>query len=323
MKISKLSLASLQITINKEINTPKRSSPPPKANIVWSELSDAEEEDKDVRACTPLQEDEESPDVDSESGSSVKEIPAEESKQVLPTLLLRPSLGQEASFVSNQSDTTLEFHDAPSPEELIEAQRQVDDGMDREVTVKLPKTLEENYSRADLSSVAMPEKKMDTDEINMTQEDLLCSQSCLEAQEESLELHANVENNLAKDVTEEQWQETSEIHVHKQHEVMEAEFEIHPRQLTLELLPAATEYPEVEEQAEESLEPSFLLEEGAAPNTIPATEELELVSQGPFTETSVVSERPANELELVADAGVNAYITAEPEESMETSGVNL
>lgn len=326
-----MKLSSLQITINKDIKTPKRSSPPPKANIDWSELSDAEEEDKDIRTYTPLQEDGDHPDVESESGSSVKETPAEETKQVLPTLLCRPSLGQEASFVSNQSDTTLEFHDAPSPKDLIETQRQVADGVDREVTVKIPKTLEEDHIRAELSPVA----EFDTDAINVTREDLPSGQSLLntqEAQEESLELkvHADVENDLVKNVTEEQWQETSDTDVHKQHEVMEAELEVPSRQLTLELLPAASEGPAVEEptEAEKSIESCIVLEEGAASNTIeePAIEESELVSHEPVTETSVVWEVPANVLEShepVADADVNAHITAEPEESMETSGANL
>ncbi|KAI7804283.1 protein ELYS [Triplophysa rosa] len=322
------------ITINKEIKTPKRSSPPPKANIVWSEFSDAEEEDKDLRTCTPLKEDGEHRDVESESGSSVKEILAEEAKQVLPALLRRPSLGQEACFVSNQSDTTLEFHDAPSPEDLIETQRQVDDGMDREVTVKLPKTLEEDHTRAELFSVTELAKELDTDDINMTWEDLPCGRSLLntqEAQEKSLELkvHAEVENDLAKEVTEEQWQETSETDIHEQHEVMEAELEVPPRHLTLPLLPGVSEYPEVEEptETEESFESSIVLEEGTAPNTVeePAIEESELVSQEPVFETSVVSELPANEFishEPVADAVVNAHITAEPEESMEISDLD-
>lgn len=335
MKLLKLSLACLQITINKEIKRPKRSSPPPKANIVWSEFSDAEEEDKDLRTYTPLQEDGERRDVKSESGSSVKEIPSEVTKQEPPALLRRPSLGQEASFVSNQSDTTLEFHDAPSPEDLIETQRQVDDGMDREVTVKLTKTLEEDDARGELTSVAELAKELDTDDINMTQEDLPCGQSFLntqEAQEKSLELkvHAEVENDLTKDLTEEQWQETSETDIHNQHKVMEAELEVPPRHLTMQFLPAVSEYPEVEEptEVENILGASIVLEEGTTLSTVeePAIGESELVSQEPVFETSVVSELPVNEFishEPVSDAVVNAHITAEPEESMETSGANL
>ncbi|XP_073725287.1 uncharacterized protein [Misgurnus anguillicaudatus] len=191
------------IAFNREINTPKRSSPPPKANIeVWSEHSDLEEEDKNLRTHSTLLEEGDNLDVQSESGSSVQEIPAELSKQVLPTLVSRPSLGQEASFVSNQSDSTLEFHDAFLPEDFMETQkkRRAVDSFDHEVTVTLPSSdkdlsLVEIHEREELPSIASPEKELEN----------LPSGSSISNTEESqsleLELPVNVENNLEKEVT--------------------------------------------------------------------------------------------------------------------------
>lgn len=268
------------------------------------------------------------------------------SKQVLPTLVPRPSLGQEASFVSNQSDTTLEFHDAPLPEDFMETQKKHRpvDGFDREVTVKLPSSEEdlsivEIHEREELPSIATREKELE----NLPSGPSLSNTE--EAHSLELELPVNVENNLEKEVTEEHLQETSQIDIHVQ--VIESEhlLQVHKPSETLEGLAEVSVHSDIQElrDAEESEDESSIVveaanvkpvEEYAAPSTSEEAvgKEEEPVEQEPDIEPSVDSELPTKELvshEPVADAAVYTHIIVEPrnreecEESMETSGKSL
>ncbi|XP_073725315.1 protein ELYS [Misgurnus anguillicaudatus] len=308
------------IAFNREINTPKRSSPPPKANIeVWSEHSDLEEEDKHLRTHTPLLEEGENLDVQSECGSSVRGIPAELSKQVLPTLVSRPSLGQEASFVSNQSDSTLEFHDAPLPEDFMETQKKhrAVDSFDHEVTVNLPSSdkdlsLVEIHEREELPSIATPEKELE----NLPRG--LSISNTEESQSLELELPVNVENNLEKEVTEEH----SQIDIHVQ--VIESEhlLQVHKPSDSLEGLAEVSVHSDIQElrDAEESVDESSIVleaanvkpvEEYAAPSTSeePVGKEEEPVAQETDTVYTPTIGEPKNSEEC-------------EEESMETSDLD-
>uniref|UniRef100_A0A3B1J9N6 AT hook containing transcription factor 1 n=1 Tax=Astyanax mexicanus TaxID=7994 RepID=A0A3B1J9N6_ASTMX len=115
------------------IRLKKLSSPPEGGVEAWSEHSGEDE-------------------VDAKDGSfAEREKPKEEVEEAEshggllapPTLLGRPSLGLETSGTSIQSDTTLEFHDAPSPGDVDRRTLQrhtveaVENSVDEEVVVKL------------------------------------------------------------------------------------------------------------------------------------------------------------------------------------------
>lgn len=69
-------------------------------------------------------------------------LQTEEAKQILPTLERRPSLGHETSALSVQSDSTLEFHDAPSPADGTRPEWQSHNRIDEddEVVIKRPES---------------------------------------------------------------------------------------------------------------------------------------------------------------------------------------
>ncbi|KAF7703994.1 protein ELYS [Silurus meridionalis] len=69
-------------------------------------------------------------------------LKVEESKQILPTLVRRPSLGFETSTLSVQSDSTLEFHDAVSPTDVMRPVLQSYNRLDEEdeIIIKRPET---------------------------------------------------------------------------------------------------------------------------------------------------------------------------------------
>ncbi|XP_072545033.1 protein ELYS isoform X2 [Salminus brasiliensis] len=142
------------LSADREIGRLKKPSLPPKGGVeAWSEHSGEEEDEKE----TSYEEAKKKPaeqKVESESYSPVKELQSQEPKHVLPTLLRRPSLGHETSEVSIQSDTTLEFHDAPSPGDLDRRKLErhtevVENSVDEEVVVRLPGTAESAQTSPD------------------------------------------------------------------------------------------------------------------------------------------------------------------------------
>ncbi|XP_052009121.1 protein ELYS-like [Xyrauchen texanus] len=345
------------VSISRESNTPKRSSPPPKANIeAWSEHSDVEDDEIELsRTSMPSLEERENANVESDNGSSAKDTPAVVSKPVLPTLVRRPSLRQETSLVSNQSDSILEFHDAP--EDLLDApkENQVDDNVNCEVTVRLSNTSQEDLSpvedgtTAELPSVALPEKKQNTVE-NRTDQIVFSDKSPSEtqqAQQQSLELkvHVSVENDLTKEVTVEQCEKTSEAPVLKLN-VMEPALVLPIERPSVESLVKVSEHSEVQEptEAEESVNESSIFDEAIVlPADEPANQmsdeenaALDTIEEPVVTkessEASVLSKLPSVELvnhEPVADAPLHALITGEhknneecKEESMETTDLD-
>ncbi len=286
----------------------------------------------------PSLEEKENPDVESESGSSVKEIPATESKQVLPTLVRRPSLGQEASLVSNQSDTTLEFHDAP--EDFMATQ--ANSSVDREVTVRLPDTSEEceapveDITTAELPSITLPEEDLKIPLESDTEEDPSHGKTPSDAQEAQsssgkFEVHVDIERDRVREVTEEQIEETSEAQVLKPDVVQEP---------SLESLAEIYKHQEIQELAEDSQNTSSIFVEALSfPPTIePVNKSMEdnsaydTIDEPAVTKVSetvpeqLVCEASVSEI-LVVELVNHEQMTSEPEmneeckeESMETSG---
>jgi len=307
----------------------------------------------------PFSEEKENPDVESESSYSVKEIPAAESTQVLPTLLQRPRLGQEASLVSNQSDTTLEFHDAPEDLMATPKEHQANNSIDREVTLRLPNTSEEHMpsmmpsslpmpSELGLPSAALPEKELNIAQENYTKEDLSSGESPSDAQEghneiEELEVDVNIENNdLVREGTEEQLKETSEAQVLKPDVVMEPELVLPVQEPSLDSLTEILKYPEIQEptDAEESLNTSSIFVESVSdpPTLEPGNQSMEeSAAYETVGEPAVTKVSETVPEELICEASVSEIpvvelvnheqMTDEPEineecvgESLETSG---
>lgn len=304
----------------------------------------------------PSPEEKENPDVESESGNSAAGISLTESAQVLPTLVRRPSLGQEASLVSEQSDTTLEFHDAPAPEDLMATlkEHQANNSMDQEVTVRLPNTclLEHMPPVEEKTTSELPEERLHEKELNIAQEndaeeDLSNGERPSDTQEahnesEEIEVHVNIENDLVREVTEEQLKETSGAQVLKLDMVMEPEL-VSVQEPSLEPLTDILEHPEIQEptEAEESLNTSsFFVEALSVPPTLePVNKSMEEnAAYDTIGESAVTEVSEAVPEELVCEASESKIpvvelvnheqMTSEPEineecegESMETSGV--
>lgn len=122
----------LKLSAVGEVGQLKHPPLPPEGGVEgWSEHSGEEEEDinEPSIALLPLLKAKESHEP-------------EELKQVLPTLERRPSLGQETSLLSVQSDSTLEFHDAPSPADVLRPSWQPHNRLDEddEVAIRHPES---------------------------------------------------------------------------------------------------------------------------------------------------------------------------------------
>uniref|UniRef100_A0A8C2CGZ7 AT hook containing transcription factor 1 n=1 Tax=Cyprinus carpio TaxID=7962 RepID=A0A8C2CGZ7_CYPCA len=333
--------------------SPGRSVTPPlrskESRITFIEEADSPEAPKGFRTYMPSLEEKENPDVESQSGSSVKEIPAMESKQVLPTLVRRPSLGQEASLVSNQSDTTLEFHDAP--EDFMATQ--ANSSVDREVTVRLPNTSEEceppveENTTAELPSVTPPEEELKIPHESDTEEDSSHGKTPSDAQEAQsrkgkLEVHVDIENDCVREVIEEELEETSEAQVLKPGVVTEPKLVVPVQEPSLDSLAEISKHQEIQEPADAedsqntssifvealsfppTIEPvNVSMEENAAYDTIdePAVTKVseavpeQLVCEASVSEISAVE--LVNHEQMISEPEINEECK---EESMETSG---
>ncbi|KAF5891327.1 protein ELYS [Clarias magur] len=131
--------------INQQICPPL----PPEAGVEgWSDHSGEEVEE---------------PSLGHTASFELKENQAtEEPKQVLPTLECRPSLGQETSILSVQSESTLEFHDALSPGDVMRPAWQLDE--DDEVIVRRPES--DTSPKLLLPAEPIVGQEMDNDEIS-------------------------------------------------------------------------------------------------------------------------------------------------------------
>uniref|UniRef100_A0A8C1FDS1 AT-hook containing transcription factor 1 n=1 Tax=Cyprinus carpio carpio TaxID=630221 RepID=A0A8C1FDS1_CYPCA len=272
-----------------------------------------------------------------------------DSKQVLPTLVRRPSLGQEASLVSNQSDTTLEFHDAP--EDFMATQ--ANSSVDREVTVRLPNTSEEceppveENTTAELPSVTPPEEELKIPHESDTEEDSSHGKTPSDAQEAQsrkgkLEVHVDIENDCVREVIEEELEETSEAQVLKPGVVTEPKLVVPVQEPSLDSLAEISKHQEIQEPAEAedsqntssifvealsfppTIEPvNVSMEENAAYDTIdePAVTKVseavpeQLVCEASVSEISAVE--LVNHEQMISEPEINEECK---EESMETSG---
>uniref|UniRef100_A0A8C1WQL8 AT hook containing transcription factor 1 n=1 Tax=Cyprinus carpio TaxID=7962 RepID=A0A8C1WQL8_CYPCA len=272
-----------------------------------------------------------------------------DSKQVLPTLVRRPSLGQEASLVSNQSDTTLEFHDAP--EDFMATQ--ANSSVDREVTVRLPNTSEEceppveEKTTAELPSVTPPEEELKIPHESDTEEDSSHGKTPSDAQEAQsrkgkLEVHVDIENDCVREVIEEELEETSEAQVLKPGVVTEPKLVVPVQEPSLDSLAEISKHQEIQEPADAedsqntssifvealsfppTIEPvNVSMEENAAYDTIdePAVTKVseavpeQLVCEASVSEISAVE--LVNHEQMISEPEINEECK---EESMETSG---
>uniref|UniRef100_A0A8C2CE95 AT hook containing transcription factor 1 n=1 Tax=Cyprinus carpio TaxID=7962 RepID=A0A8C2CE95_CYPCA len=272
-----------------------------------------------------------------------------DSKQVLPTLVRRPSLGQEASLVSNQSDTTLEFHDAP--EDFMATQ--ANSSVDREVTVRLPNTSEEceppveENTTAELPSVTPPEEELKIPHESDTEEDSSHGKTPSDAQEAQsrkgkLEVHVDIENDCVREVIEEELEETSEAQVLKPGVVTEPKLVVPVQEPSLDSLAEISKHQEIQEPADAedsqntssifvealsfppTIEPvNVSMEENAAYDTIdePAVTKVseavpeQLVCEASVSEISAVE--LVNHEQMISEPEINEECK---EESMETSG---
>ncbi|KAK3538135.1 hypothetical protein QTP70_031929 [Hemibagrus guttatus] len=140
-----------RITFMEEIQSPNL---PKSSSLHWSNGLTAADEVSELK-CPPLpleggvevwsehsgegEEDMKGPSVALLPSLKQKENrESEELKQVLPTLECRPSLGHETSALSVQSDSTLEFHDALCPADVMRPAYRP--GEDDEVIVRHPES---------------------------------------------------------------------------------------------------------------------------------------------------------------------------------------
>lgn len=130
---------------------------PPEGGVEgWSEHSGEEEED------------EKEPSVSLMPSLKPKEnLETEEPKQVLPTLGCRPSLGHETSALSIQSNSTLEFHDAPSPTDLMRPARQSHIRLDEddEVIIIRPPQSQTDFTKLLSAEEPIADQGMENDEV--------------------------------------------------------------------------------------------------------------------------------------------------------------
>ncbi|XP_053489380.1 protein ELYS [Ictalurus furcatus] len=140
-----------------EISELKLPPMPPEGGVEgWSEHSGEEEED------------EKEPSVSLMPSLKPKEnLEKEEPKQVLPTLGCRPSLGHETSALSIQSNSTLEFHDAPSPTDLMRPARQSHIRLDEddEVIIIRPPQSQADFTKLLSAEEPIADQGMENDEV--------------------------------------------------------------------------------------------------------------------------------------------------------------
>lgn len=260
----------IQIATENEISLLTRGSPLPKAGLMaWTshptaaadEDDDGESEKGEVKVthvkflpppvCKP------SPEKgDSESGSSGQEV------VVVTTLPGRLSLGLETSQASVLSiDTTLEFHDAPLPEDL-----------EREEVLKQPanEVVDEEEVVVNLKTPAVPEVQPPQVEVQpATANEPTLLQSVEEGQEEDQEVKEEAVNSQEEvAVDQESDQEVEEMEVNPKQEEPEAKQD---EEIVVE--PRLTQ--EVERTPDTEVFEELNLDQKEKPNHEPAVETAE------------------------------------------------
>uniref|UniRef100_A0A4W4FVI2 AT hook containing transcription factor 1 n=1 Tax=Electrophorus electricus TaxID=8005 RepID=A0A4W4FVI2_ELEEL len=129
---------------------------------------------------------------------------------ILPTLLHRHSLGHETSAGSINSDTTLEFHNALSPGDLVRQALELsaENSVDAEVIVGLPRTAESAKPSADGATEELPAASHPAEEQEpIADEKMNSEEECTgKAHEHSPEVERQMHTNedelqLDKDIT--------------------------------------------------------------------------------------------------------------------------
>ncbi|XP_030630795.1 protein ELYS [Chanos chanos] len=193
------------IAADNEISRISRSSTPPKIRVgAWSAHSEDEEEDEEEPHVSFGQKSSLGEKAESESGSSVREVPSNDTAEVLP-LGVGPNLGHEADLTSLQtSDTTLESHDAMSSEDRMEEDQLVlrqEEIVDEEIViVRRVKTPAEalSQSEADVTEEELPEVsepvekvEQDVDQEMKTEKEQNEQTTCEETPEREMEVEAH------------------------------------------------------------------------------------------------------------------------------------
>ncbi|KAF4083758.1 hypothetical protein AMELA_G00120350 [Ameiurus melas] len=139
-----------------EISELKLPPMPPDGGVEgWSEHSGEEEEDEKEPSASLMP-----------SLKQKENLETEELKQVLPTLECRPSLGHETSALSIQSNSTLEFHDAPSPTDVMRPARQSNIRLDEdEVIIIRPPESETDFTTLLSSEELILDQEMENYEV--------------------------------------------------------------------------------------------------------------------------------------------------------------
>uniref|UniRef100_A0A4W4FVN7 AT hook containing transcription factor 1 n=1 Tax=Electrophorus electricus TaxID=8005 RepID=A0A4W4FVN7_ELEEL len=252
------------------------------------------------------------------------EILAEEPKQILPTLLHRHSLGHETSAGSINSDTTLEFHNALSPGDLVRQALELsaENSVDAEVIVGLPRTAESAKPSADGATEELPAASHPAEEQEpIADEKMNSEEECTgKAHEHSPEVERQMHTNedelqLDKDITLEEGHEQHmaeefvpllQVEESDSPSVAAVVLNHNPEKKKLELAK------EVELAALESIAKEPIAEPSEEPNPAPAQavteasirnessperapKELKSTSQEPNREPTIMPEEPISE----------------------------
>ncbi|XP_026855679.2 protein ELYS [Electrophorus electricus] len=196
------------LAASSEITPLKRPPRPPEGGFkAWSEHAG---EEPSLTLMPSLKEKGKPEKTGSQGSFFLGEILAEEPKQILPTLLHRHSLGHETSAGSINSDTTLEFHNALSPGDLVRQALELsaENSVDAEVIVGLPRTAESAKPSADGATEELPAASHPAEEQEpIADEKMNSEEECTgKAHEHSPEVERQMHTNedelqLDKDIT--------------------------------------------------------------------------------------------------------------------------
>ncbi|XP_053093754.1 protein ELYS isoform X2 [Pangasianodon hypophthalmus] len=293
------------LTAVDEISELKRPPLPPEGGVEgWSEHSGEEEEDEREPsvALTPSLEQKES-------------VETEEPTQVLPTLERRPSLGHETSALSVQSDSTLEFHDAPSPADVMRPAWQSNSRLDEEDEVVI---------------VRRPES--DTDIRLLCAEEPIVNQEMENDDVSEFEMQPDAQEHAKEDTEERSEESTAEREVQNtpvvpvasleesdQDDSMNHEVVLAPRE---PIRTSGTSEEPIRAEEIKDLEPAPLpITDDAVTAEEPIRESPEESESRESVEHSVVNNEPIGELPAFDSDAVSEELKEKPE-AMETSDLD-
>ncbi|MCJ8737246.1 hypothetical protein PDJAM_G00021870 [Pangasius djambal] len=288
------------LTAVDEISELKRPPLPPEGGVEgWSEHSGEEEEDEGE------------PSVALAPSEQKQSVETEDPTQVLPTLERRPSLGHETSALSVQSDSTLEFHDAPSPADVMRPAWQLHNRLDEDDEVVIVRRPEPDAGTRLLSAEEpTANQEMENDEV-------------LEFEMQP-DAHEDAEEQSEESTAEREVQNTPVVPVasldeSNQDDSMNHEVVLAPREpiRTSEM----SEEPIREEEIKDSEPAQLPVTDDAVTAEEPIGESPEESESGESVEHSVVNNEPISELPASDTASLLEELKEKPE-AMETSDLD-